>query len=794
MLQLVQSPFLRLAALSGSRTDVQGKVHQFNTWPLAARVIHYFSAFCRVMSDAFARFVASALGATIAETVTLPTDVVKVRLQVQQSGKYAGFLDCLLQTARQEGPTALWKGLAPALLRQISYTSLSLVIYEPIREFYVKALHGDAARGPSFVQRLAAGGTAGALAIAVFNPAEVIKTQVQTHTGSGLSMAVVARRVWEQDGIAGFWAGVRPNIARTFLVNAAELGTYDEAKSRLMPHFGDGLLSHVGASGIAGFTSACVSTPADVVKTRLMNCAGGEKQYRGMFHAFSRILFDEGVGALYKGFLPICIRKLVWCAAFFVSYERIRSALNARCPTPRRSVSFGGLASTGERRVMAAQPPAAPGGIQQIFERNQEATIYVGNLDPKIDEEVLWELMVQCGPVANLHLPRDKITTTHQGLWRVEAAAPEALAALSAAQRAHYDWDMSYLRNMSSVGAISSHLEYFHSRLVDKAEVAVPLRRDNVQLWSWRRLTREMGFNGCEVLVLDTEGCDVEILRSMAYHCGSADKEQDTHMVLGAKAVEGSPLHHWMLTWRCSYCGRRESYPYLDDPYTGYTSCSNCRERPSRAGYRWYGFVEFKNEEDADYAIKIMNMIRLFGKPIRCNKSSQDKKTNEVGANLFIGNLEPEVDEKRWDVEAKSWKADALRHLLCLRGFALRQGHERPGHRRVARLRIHFLRHLRGVGRGACRNERAVLVQPTNQRLLCIQERDEGREARLCGRATDRCEPAEGGPWQPATTWGRGPAAGHAGATWNALGSRRPRCVSREIGAGDHSGEVAGQA
>ncbi|CAE7249542.1 Sf3b4 [Symbiodinium natans] len=41
-----------------------------------------------------------------------------------------------------------------------------------------------------------------------------------------------------------------------------------------------------------------------------------------------------------------------------------------------------------------------------------------------------------------------------------------------------------------------------------------------------------------------------------------------------------------------------------------------------------------------------MNMIRLFGKPIRCNKSSQDKKTNEVGANLFIGNLEPEVDEK----------------------------------------------------------------------------------------------------------------------------------------------------
>lgn len=39
-------------------------------------------------------------------------------------------------------------------------------------------------------------------------------------------------------------------------------------------------------------------------------------------------------------------------------------------------------------------------------------------------------------------------------------------------------------------------------------------------------------------------------------------------------------------------------------------------------------------------------MIKLFGKPIKVNKASQDKRTQEVGANLFIGNLDPEVDEK----------------------------------------------------------------------------------------------------------------------------------------------------
>ncbi|KAJ4889014.1 RNA-binding (RRM/RBD/RNP motifs) family protein [Raphanus sativus] len=59
-----------------------------------------------------------------------------------------------------------------------------------------------------------------------------------------------------------------------------------------------------------------------------------------------------------------------------------------------------------------------------------------------------------------------------------------------------------------------------------------------------------------------------------------------------------------------------------------------------------YGFIEFRSEEDADYAIKVLNMIKIHGKPIRVNKASQDKKSLDVGANLFIGNLDPDVDEK----------------------------------------------------------------------------------------------------------------------------------------------------
>ncbi|CAB0033189.1 unnamed protein product [Trichogramma brassicae] len=109
-----------------------------------------------------------------------------------------------------------------------------------------------------------------------------------------------------------------------------------------------------------------------------------------------------------------------------------------------------------------------------IAERNQDATIYVGGLDDKVSETLLWELFVQSGPVVNVHMPKDRVTQMHQG----------------------------------------------------------------------------------------------------------------------------------------------------------------------------YGFVEFMGEEDADYAIKIMNMIKLYGKPIRVNKASAHQKNLDVGANIFIGNLDPEVDEK----------------------------------------------------------------------------------------------------------------------------------------------------
>ncbi|PWY97988.1 hypothetical protein BCV70DRAFT_202163 [Testicularia cyperi] len=62
--------------------------------------------------------------------------------------------------------------------------------------------------------------------------------------------------------------------------------------------------------------------------------------------------------------------------------------------------------------------------------------------------------------------------------------------------------------------------------------------------------------------------------------------------------------------------------------------------------HQGYAFAEFQTEQDADYACKLMNGLKLYGKPIRVNKASNDRKQIDIGANLFVGSLDPAVDER----------------------------------------------------------------------------------------------------------------------------------------------------
>ena len=60
-----------------------------------------------------------------------------------------------------------------------------------------------------------------------------------------------------------------------------------------------------------------------------------------------------------------------------------------------------------------------------------------------------------------------------------------------------------------------------------------------------------------------------------------------------------------------------------------------------------FAFVEFASPSDADYALRVLSSVRLFGKPLRLNRAAKDRQGDEeYHAKLFVGNLDAEVDEK----------------------------------------------------------------------------------------------------------------------------------------------------
>jgi solute carrier family 25 uncoupling protein 8/9 len=72
---------------------------------------------------------------------TLPLDTAKVRLQLQKKAaavdgvgtpKYRGLLGTVATIAREEGLSALWKGLIPGLQRQCLYGGLRIGLYGPV--------------------------------------------------------------------------------------------------------------------------------------------------------------------------------------------------------------------------------------------------------------------------------------------------------------------------------------------------------------------------------------------------------------------------------------------------------------------------------------------------------------------------------------------------------------------------------------------------------------------------------------------------------------------------------------
>lgn len=81
-------------------------------------------------------FTASFSAAFVASILSHPVDVAKTRLMNMSQNEYRGMFDCVMKTARNEGPLALYKGFVPTLVRQMPYVIVTWLTVEQIKHFF----------------------------------------------------------------------------------------------------------------------------------------------------------------------------------------------------------------------------------------------------------------------------------------------------------------------------------------------------------------------------------------------------------------------------------------------------------------------------------------------------------------------------------------------------------------------------------------------------------------------------------------------------------------------------------
>lgn len=258
--------------------------------------------------------------------VTHPLDLAKVRLQTA-SKPGQSLTSMVYQIIRNEGFFKIYSGLTASLLRQATYSTVRFGAYEYMKESYQEKNN----KMPSTLVLLPMSMLSGALGGLVGNPSDVVNIRMQNDSTLPVEQRRNYRnafqgiyRITREEGISSLFRGLTPNLVRGVLMTASQVVTYDIAKGLLIDAFKmdpSKKTTHFSASLLAGLVATTVCSPADVVKTRIMNAKGSSG---GAIHILSAAVKNEGVGFMFRGWLPSFIRLGPHTIVTFLVLEQLR--------------------------------------------------------------------------------------------------------------------------------------------------------------------------------------------------------------------------------------------------------------------------------------------------------------------------------------------------------------------------------------------------------------------------------------------------------------------------------------
>ncbi|BGO99547.1 S-adenosylmethionine transporter [Rhodotorula toruloides ATCC 204091] len=275
--------------------------------------------------------VSGGLAGTAVDTLFFPIDTLKTRAQSEQ-----GFF-------RAGGFSGVYRGLGSAVVGSAPGASLFFTSYELSKDALPKFFPrlGTTDLAPVLHMISASLGEIAACMVRV--PTEVVKQRSQTGS-KGTRSWVVAKTVWQGEGLRGFYRGFGSTVAREIPFTCLQFPLYERLKlllaRRTLGHsasVSDLPAWQAAACGsIAGGVAAGLTTPLDVAKTRIMlanqtssDPAAPAQRALALLPTLHRIYAREGASALFAGVVP----RVVWIsmggAVFLGVYEKAKAVLRS---------------------------------------------------------------------------------------------------------------------------------------------------------------------------------------------------------------------------------------------------------------------------------------------------------------------------------------------------------------------------------------------------------------------------------------------------------------------------------
>jgi solute carrier family 25 citrate transporter 1 len=163
-----------------------------------------------------ARRAVAGFGAGAAEALfaVIPMETVKTKLiddRKSANPQFKGSMDGVMKIVRKEGFLGIYRGVAATTLKQ----GLNQATRFPFQNFFMELLiQGDKSKKSHPLYNGLAGMGAGAVSVLVTQPADVIKTRMQSIGGQQMNFVSCGLDILKKDGMMFFYAGTAPRMLR----------------------------------------------------------------------------------------------------------------------------------------------------------------------------------------------------------------------------------------------------------------------------------------------------------------------------------------------------------------------------------------------------------------------------------------------------------------------------------------------------------------------------------------------------------------------------------------------------